>query len=645
MESRILKFETSTGRLWIAGTYGINKKPFSKKIIQDIVVKTEISDFITLANSMSYSLKVAATLLRGLMLIYDKQWLYLETDLDNLYSRFREGRTDATNKNKNSGTSLIKRNSKNESVLTSILSIDSSLGLSGETNSNNESNSDIGGIVRVDGDISVVLSLDTENFMLDLNSNNIGRIEDLTLPGAKENMKIDDFIANRSNSNKGVDKEGEIINWSLISNEEFIFDNENNVEMIENIGKIINESKNSNSKENDGETINNEVIEIVKEGIKKRVRSLSYLDVELRYKVNKNRLQENELLLNNITVHNIDESNREWDTHKWWQLRNHKNEKEQFEQKFFDITRKTMVALKRGSIECDLNNSKNTSSNIQSLYYENSVIEKHRGVVNMSDSNSNNGTNNADLGYDNCDFSDFLIQGDESHTNNNIKAKDIYRSSLNSSEDARIYSERGSLIFSDTNRNKESVGVRLSAMLDSSSVASYESSPFGFEKNIVNRNSLLNGSNYKASSIGGSDYFHLDEISSNKWSKSGVTTSSGTYNLKTYTVQKFIVTKMKEIRDIKRINKENIHSNNKEGKNKAKVSSNIAYDSCEDVDELSIYLNELLPEKSTSKSIAATFFYHLLVLATYNEIKLEQKVPGRNIKIIKTTNVLGNEES
>lgn len=67
----------STGRLWIAGTYGINKKPFNKKIIQEIGVKSEAIDFVTLVNGMSYSLRVAATLLRGLMLIYDKQWVYL----------------------------------------------------------------------------------------------------------------------------------------------------------------------------------------------------------------------------------------------------------------------------------------------------------------------------------------------------------------------------------------------------------------------------------------------------------------------------------------------------------------------------------------------------------------------------------------
>lgn len=67
----------SAGRLWIAGTYGINKKPFNKKIIQEVVVKSEVADFVTLANNMSYSLRVSATLLRGLMLIYDKQWIYL----------------------------------------------------------------------------------------------------------------------------------------------------------------------------------------------------------------------------------------------------------------------------------------------------------------------------------------------------------------------------------------------------------------------------------------------------------------------------------------------------------------------------------------------------------------------------------------
>lgn len=40
-------------------------------------MRSEATDFVTLVNSMSYSLRVAATLLRGLMLIYDKQWVYL----------------------------------------------------------------------------------------------------------------------------------------------------------------------------------------------------------------------------------------------------------------------------------------------------------------------------------------------------------------------------------------------------------------------------------------------------------------------------------------------------------------------------------------------------------------------------------------
>ncbi|KAH7647806.1 hypothetical protein FG379_000432 [Cryptosporidium bovis] len=647
MESRILKFES---RLWIAGTYGINKKPFNKKIIQDLVVKTEINDFIALANNMSYSLKVAATLLRGLMLIYDKQWFYLGKSEQMSKHKGRpiliiyiqeEGKTEGINKNKNSGISLVKRNNKGENALAKILSINSSLGLSGEVNSNNETNSEIEGIVRMEEDIDVVLSLDTENFMLDLSSRNISRIEDIMLPGAREDMKIDHFITNDSKENKSVGKgmQGEIINWSLMSNEEFIFENENNAEIMENIENIINNSKNSNLNENNNKAVSNEAIEIVREGIKKRVRSLSYLDVDLRYKIHKNQLQENELLLNNITIANVDDINKRWDTHKWWQSKSLNCEKEQFELKFSDITRKSMKKSKRISMEFGIDSR---TGNISSIHYENGVIEKHRGRININEDNDKGEINNTNLGYDSYNDNEFLIS-EEYHTNKN-QLNDKYRSSLNSSEDIRLYSERGSLIFSDTNINKDSVGIRLSAMVESSSVASCESSPFGFDKNIINRNSILNGNNYKTSSIGSSDYFQLDETSSNKWSKSGITKSSGTYNLKTYTVQKFLVSKMKEIRDIRKINKENIHSN-KKNENKISTGNNTASGNYEDIDELSIYLNELLPEKSTSKSIAATFFYHLLVLATYNEIKLEQKVSGRNIKIIKMTNPLGNEES
>ncbi|KAH8584627.1 uncharacterized protein ELE39_000507 [Cryptosporidium sp. chipmunk genotype I] len=720
MESRILKFETSAGRLWIAGTYGINKKPFNKKIIQEIVVKSEVADFVTLANNMSYSLRVAATLLRGLMLIYDKQWIYLESDLDNLYLRFREGRNDT--ENKNSCNSLVRRsggsNKKKNSLLTELISIDSSLSLNGDYSSNSN---------NTDKNVELILPLDTENFILDLsgknidelnfgdilfkgneNNSNIGRIEDITLPeingnkskfsrefGFEENFLSLEESNNDENKDGGGNFEGrtggkksserrgesQMVLWSSINNEDFMFQGEENEELLEEMERIKLTSEKRKSIDQDKEhPFVDETTEVVCEAqnrgeSRKRTRCLSHLDVDLQFKGissnNKNQLEM--LLFDDEMIASMNERSRGWDSYKWWQIKTQKSEQNQFLIKFQTLAIRSMRKYKRIS----------ASNHIESNLDNYGAIEKHRGEYGMGPE-----YNNVDLGFDHFNMDDDFVGSPSNHRFKNGRdtiesSVNYYGDGLNSSDGARLQSGRESMIFSDSRRGSSS-GVRLSTMLETGSILSYNSSPFQFEKNLMGiqrdsanselkrivRTGRLSGSivndcydkqhrtNTIATSI--SDIFCMEEIKSSNWSKSGITTSSGTYNLKTYTVQKFIASRMKEIREIRKINeengylvnqstlnKENSGGNNRREEKNSKIingdKNNKDIEFNDDEEEMSIYLSELLPEKTVTKCTAAIFFYHLLVLATYNEIKLTQNAPGGNIKITKTSSF--NEES
>ncbi|POM83868.1 N terminus of Rad21 / Rec8 like protein family protein [Cryptosporidium meleagridis] len=710
MESRILKFETSAGRLWIAGTYGINKKPFNKKIIQEVVVKSEVADFVTLANNMSYSLRVSATLLRGLMLIYDKQWIYLESDLDNLYLR---GRNET--ENKNNCNTLVRRNKgeKKNSLMTELVSINSSLSLNGDHLSNSS---------NIDRNGELILSLDADNFVLDLsnksideldfenilfkgngNNSNIGRIEDITLPEINRNKSKfskefgieNDFVSlGESNNEENEDEseniegrissdargESQIVLWSSINNEDFMFQGEESEELLEQIErKKLNVERNKLMDRDNEHQLMEKTTEVVCEAQnrgenRKRPRCLSHLDIDLKFKGissnNKNQLEM--LVFNDEIIASMDERLRGWDSYKWWQTETQKNEKSQFLVKFQSLAIRSMRKSKRISVS-------NQDDRSLDKY---GAIEKHRGEYDAGAEYSN-----VDLGFDHFNIDDDFSGSPSNRRFRNGRdtiesSVNYYGDGANSSGGARLQSGRESMIFSDSRRGSNT-GVRLSTMLETGSVLSYSSSPFQFEKNLMGiqrdsnnselqrivRSGRLNGTivsngydkNYRTNSIATSisDLFCMEEINSSNWSKSGITTSSGTYNLKTYTVQKFIATRMKEIREIRKINKENgylidnntsnkenIGSHNREEKNSGTLNTeknNINVESDDNEEEMSIYLSELLPEKTATKSTAAVFFYHLLVLATYNEIKLTQNTPGGNIKITTTSSF--NEES
>ncbi|EAK89326.1 hypothetical protein [Cryptosporidium parvum Iowa II] len=406
---------------------------------------------------------------------------------------------------------------------------------------------------------------------------------------------------------------------------------------------------------------------------RKRSRCLSHLDVDLKFKgissINKNQLEM--LVFNDEIIAGMDERLRGWDSYKWWQTETQKNEKSQFLIKFQSLAIRSMKKSKRISV------SNQNGSNLD--MYE--AIEKHRGEYDTGVEYSN-----VDLGFDHFNLDNGFVGSPSNRFRNGRdtieSSVNYYGDGANSSGGARLQSGRESMIFSDSRRGSND-GVRLSTMLETGSVLSYNSSPFQFEKNLMGirrdssnselqrivRSGRLSGSivgnsydkQYRTNSIATSisDIFCMEEIKSSNWSKSGITTSSGTYNLKTYTVQKFIATRMKEIREIRKINeengylmdnntsnKENIGSHNREEENSGtfnKKKDNRNVESDDNEEEMSIYLSELLPEKTATKCTAAVFFYHLLVLATYNEIKLTQSTPGGNIKITKTSSF--NEES
>ncbi|KAF7455787.1 Rad21/Rec8-like protein [Cryptosporidium felis] len=186
------------------------------------------------------------------------------------------------------------------------------------------------------------------------------------------------------------------------------------------------------------------------------------------------------------------------------------------------------------------------------------VIEKHRGNDDLE--------YHPDLGMDGFNFGVEALGSPLNHAFRNsrdtIESTMQYRDSLNSSDDdLRMHSGRDSMLYSNSRRGSKD-GIRLSAMLETSSVVSFGSSPFQLENDLFRAQGIekrasttreLNeehrrfGNRHRTTSIGSSvsDIFSLEEVKSSGWSKSGVTTSSGTYNLKTYTVQKFLASKMK----------------------------------------------------------------------------------------------------
>lgn len=600
--------------------------------------------------------------------------------------------------------------------MTELISINSSLSLNGD-NLSNSSNNDRNG--------ELVLSLDAENFVLDLanksidelnfenilfkgngNSSNIGRIEDITLPEInrnKSNLSRDfgveqDFVSlEESNNEENEDESGnsggknsiknssdrrgesQIVLWSSINNEDFMFQGEESEELLEQLErKKLNAERSKLSDRDKENQFMEETTEIVCEAQnrgenRKRSRCLSHLDVDLKFKgissINKNQLEM--LVFNDEIIAGMDERLRGWDSYKWWQTETQKNEKSQFLIKFQSLAIRSMKKSKRISV------SNQNGSNLD--MYE--AIEKHRGEYDTGVEYSN-----VDLGFDHFNLDNGFVGSPSNRFRNGRdtieSSVNYYGDGANSSGGARLQSGRESMIFSDSRRGSND-GVRLSTMLETGSVLSYNSSPFQFEKNLMGirrdssnselqrivRSGRLSGSivgnsydkQYRTNSIATSisDIFCMEEIKSSNWSKSGITTSSGTYNLKTYTVQKFIATRMKEIREIRKINeengylmdnntsnKENIGSHNREEENSGtfnKKKDNRNVESDDNEEEMSIYLSELLPEKTATKCTAAVFFYHLLVLATYNEIKLTQSTPGGNIKITKTSSF--NEES
>ncbi|KAJ1604440.1 hypothetical protein OIY81_3727, partial [Cryptosporidium canis] len=710
----------------------------------EIAVRSEAVDFVELVNSMSYSLRVSATLLRGLMLIYDKQWIYLgkfgiefcpeevienlvnvmfeivylESDLDSLYTRvsfremfwsvfhglkqFREGGRGIDGKG--ASTTLVRRSgggsSKRKNVLLrEMISIDSSLSLNGDSlsdSNNTERNGDL------------ILPLNAENIVLDLSSSgiegiglggfllngkdgraNVGRIEDITLPGAgggrvsrsKEFGADEDFgspedgewerSGGRKSSSRG---ESQMVLWSSINNEEFMFQGEENDEILEGFGRERERSRLGSERRSSVQG-DEAVVEVVSEAPargdnKKRPRSLSYIDVDLRFKgissSNRNRLEM--LILDDEMIQSIDERFRGWDSYKWWQMETRKSDQSRFMLKFQTLSLRSMTKSKRiAPID-------HAAGDLESY----GAIEKHRGDKEDV---------GVDLGLDDLNISDEVLGSPSARRfragRDTIEnSVNYYGDGLNSSDGARLQSGRESMIFSDSRRGS-SAGVRLSTMLEAGSSMSYNScSPFQLERSLLGaqregmsselqrvlRSGRLSGSigsndyakqlrsNSIATSI--SDIFYLDEVKSANWSRSGVTASSGTYNLKTYTVQKFIASRMKEIREIRKINKENGYLLDHSHSNKENMDSNKALQGSEQTgeeeaarqiedfeaeDEMSIYLDELLPQKTVTRGTAAVFFYHLLVLATYNEVRLTQNTPGGNIKITKTTSF--NEES
>lgn len=606
-----------------------------------------------------------------------------------------------------------------------MVSIDSSQSLIGGYSSNNSSNSERKG--------DLILSLNANNLVLDLSgeglerlnlegillqrdgkSANIGRIEDITLPEVGMNSsklmsrefgfgegsgEESEGEEEGKEADKGIGRcreETQIMLWSSINNEEFMYQGEESEQVLESFERERERLKLSSERRKSGSG-EERIVEVVSEAqnrgdSRKRPRGLSYIDLDLRFKgISSSHKGQLEMLMfdNEMIDASIDERSKGWDSYKWWQGETRKSDKTRFLAKFQALALRSASKSKRvsalGYVE---------RGDIREEY---GAIEKHRG-----EQDAGVEYNNVNLGFDPFGVGDGLVGSPSGHRlrggRDTIESSvNYFGDGLNSSDGARLQSGRGSMIFSESRRGS-SVGVRLSTMLEGGgSAMSYNSSPFQFEMNsligggeihrestsselqrVMRAGGRLSGSiesggsygkQYRTSSIATSvsDIFYLEEIKSSNWSRSGITTSSGTYNLKTYTVQKFIASRMKEIKEIRKINKENgylldensgsnkensrTRVNNAGGSKESAASryiereetSNDSVDFGENDAEMSIYLSELLPEKTVTRGTAAVFFYHLLVLATYNEIKLSQSTPGGNIKITKTCSF--NEES
>ncbi|KAL7066422.1 hypothetical protein ACR3K2_31360 [Cryptosporidium serpentis] len=563
MESKILKFDTNIGRLWIAGTCGISKRPFSKRIIQDIEILGNVKELVTLTNKMSYPLRIAATLLRGLMLVYDKQWIYLESDADSLFARFREQFVSYNKADKQITT--IKRSKRS---IIDMISIDSSMISSFDTSDHNFESS---------GDL--MLSLDPSNLMLDIyksskNKHSLAKIEDITLPQ----------IYDEHNNQVLANMEGNDISKWMTENDDFILHED---ELQTNILE--------NSEDNENKILSIEDkkqtdIKVVREkqkrqqstsqGPNKRTRSLSNLDINIAYKdlIELGKNQKCNVSINSIFLKEF----KGWDINQWWHVDTFKVEKEHNMMLFSHLNTKS-TRHRVSTINID---------NTTETYY--STIEKHRGSMKQAD---------LELGFE-------IFDGDSmmdfpNHTNNRQS-----RGSINSLDLPNIYNSRESFSWS----NGRESGVRLSVLDTGSRSLSVDSSPFHLDLDdarLRHRNLSIE-----------SDMLGVDENRTSTWSRSGLTTSSGTYNLKTYTVQKFISAKLKEVKQLNEIN------NGKPQK---------------DNEIISVYFKELLPYQVTSRNTAATFFYHILVLASYNELKLFQRSPGSDIEISRPTSFISED--
>ncbi|EEA05486.1 uncharacterized protein CMU_024920 [Cryptosporidium muris RN66] len=563
MEYKILKFDTNIGRLWIAGTCGVSKRPFSKRIIQDIEIMGNIEELVTLTNKMSYPLRIAATLLRGLMLIYDKQWMYLESDADLLFARFREQFVSYNKTDKQ--ITAIKRSKRG---IIDMISIDSSMISSFDTSDHNFENS---------GDL--MLSLDPSNLMLDIyksskNKNILAKIEDITLPQIYDENN-NQVLANMKDNN--------ISKW-MTGNDDFIFHED---ELQTNILENVENNKNKILSIEDKKQTDIKVVrekqkrqQSTSQGPNKRIRSLSNLDINIAYKdlIELGKNQKCSVSINPIFLKEF----KGWDINQWWHIDTFKVEKEHNMMLFSHLNTKS-TRHRVSTINMD---------STTEPYYP--TIEKHRGSMKQAD---------LELGFEIFD-EDSMIDF-PNHINRQS------RGSINSLDLPNIYNSRES--FSCSN-GRES-GVRLSVLDTGSRSLSVDSSPFHLDLDdtrLRHRNLSIE-----------SDMPGIDENRTSTWSRSGLTTSSGTYNLKTYTVQKFISVKLKEVKQLNEIN-------NGEFQRDEEITS--------------VCFKELLPYQVTSRNTAATFFYHILVLASYNELKLFQKSPGSDIEISRPTSFI-NEDS
>ncbi|CEM29315.1 unnamed protein product [Vitrella brassicaformis CCMP3155] len=82
--AEILKKKGEFARIWLAGTGGLKRKCFTKKSVEGLSLSTHCDQLMQLDRELQ--LRTAGVLLNGIVLIFDRQCVYLETDvLDCLY--------------------------------------------------------------------------------------------------------------------------------------------------------------------------------------------------------------------------------------------------------------------------------------------------------------------------------------------------------------------------------------------------------------------------------------------------------------------------------------------------------------------------------------------------------------------------------